>query len=124
MKRNALCDGVHAARQTGDRERLGPPGAGNQMINLNDKQNRPIQIVLSQDDLEEAIRTVVSELLSQREIESADRRITRAAARERLHVDDTTPWHWDKSGYLPAICIGRSVYYREMDVKKIEEGIA
>ena len=92
------------------------------MINLNDKQNRPIQIVLSQDDLEEAIRTVVSELLSQREIESADRRITRAAARERLHVDDTTPWH--KSGYLPAIRIGRSVYYREMDVKKIEEGIA
>lgn len=124
MKRNALCDGVHKASQTGGRERLGPPGAGNQMINLNDKQNRPIQIVLSPDDLEEAIRTVVSELLTQREVESADRRITRAAARERLHVDDTTLWRWDKSGYLPAIRIGRSVYYREIDVKKIEEGIA
>ena len=94
------------------------------MFNLNDKQNRQIQIVLSPDDLEEAIRTVVSELLTQREVERADRRITRAAARERLHVDDTTLWRWDKSGYLPAIRIGRSVYYREIDVKKIEEGIA
>ena len=95
MKRNALCDGVHNASQTGGRERLGQPGAGKQMFNLNDKQNRPIQIVLSPDDLEEAIRTVVSELLTQREVERADRRITRAAARERLHVDDTTLWRWD-----------------------------
>lgn len=94
------------------------------MFNLNDKQNRQIQIVLSPDDLEEAIRTVVSELLTQREVERADRRITRAAARERLHVDDTTLWRWDKSGYLPAIRVGRSVYYREIDVIKIEEGIA
>ena len=94
------------------------------MFNLNDKKNRPIQIVLSPDDLEEAIRTVESDLLTQREIESTDRRITRAAARERLKVGDTTLWRWDKSGCLPAIRIGRSVYYREMDVKKIEEGIA
>ena len=124
MKRNALCDGVHAARQTGGRERLGQPGAGNKMLNFNDKTNRPIQIVLSPDDLEEAIRTVASELLTQREVERTDRRITRAAARERLKVDDTTLWRWDKSGYLPAIRIVRAVYYRETDVKKIEEGIA
>ena len=94
------------------------------MININDKNNRTIQIVLSPEDLEQAIRTVVSELLTQREEERADRRITRAAARSRLHVDDTTLWRWDKSGYLPAIRIGRAVYYRESDIKKIEEGIA
>ena len=120
MKRNALCDGVHADRQTGGRERLGQPGAGNKMLNFNDKTNRPIQIVLSPDDLEEAIRTVASELLTQREVERTDRRITRAAARERLKVDYTTLWRWDKSGYLPAIRIGRTVYYRETNVKKIE----
>ena len=48
--------------------------------------------------------------------------ITKAAARERLKVDDTTLWRWDKCGYLKAIHIGRSVYYREADIKRLEEG--
>ncbi len=68
MKRNALCDGVHNASQTGGRERLGQPGAGKQMFNLNGKQNGPIQIVLSPDDLEEAIRTLVSEMLDEKQM--------------------------------------------------------
>ena len=42
MKRNALCDGVHKASQTGGRERLGDPGAGNNMNKQNDKENKTI----------------------------------------------------------------------------------
>ena len=59
---------------------------------------------------------------TKKEEESVDARITKAAARERLKVDDTTLWRWDKCGYLKAIHIGRSVYYREADIKRLEEG--
>ena len=92
------------------------------MFTLNENDQRTIQIVVSRDDLEEAIRTVVGEILTQKEEESVDARITKAAARERLKVDDTTLWRWDKCGYLKAIHIGRSVYYREADIKRLEEG--
>ena len=92
------------------------------MFTLNENDQRPIQIVVSRDDLEEAIRTVVGEILAKKEEESVDARITKAAARERLKVDDTTLWRWDKCGYLKAIHIGRSVYYREADIKRLEEG--
>ena len=42
MKRNALCDGVHEASQTGGRERLGSPGAGQHMNKHYKKENRTI----------------------------------------------------------------------------------
>ena len=92
------------------------------MFELNENDQRTIQIVVSRDDLEEAIRTVVGEILTEKEESSRDARITKAAARERLKVDDTTLWRWDKCGYLKAIHIGRSVYYREADIKRLEEG--
>lgn len=92
------------------------------MFTINENDQRTIQIVVSRDDLEEAIRTVVGEILTKKEEESVDARITKAAARERLKVDDTTLWRWDKCGYLKAIHIGRSVYYREADIKRLEEG--
>lgn len=81
-------------------------------------------IILTAPDLEKAIRDVVSDLLIKQEESQREAKLTRAAVRTRLHVDDTTLWRWDKSGYLKAIRYGRSVYYREADVKKIEEGIA
>ena len=92
------------------------------MITINENEKRNIQIVVNQDDLKEAFLSVVSELLAKKEEESRDSRITKAAARERLKVDDTTLWRWDKCGYLKAIHIGRSVYYKESDIKRIEEG--
>ncbi len=92
------------------------------MFTLNENDQRTIQIVVSHDELEEVIRTVVGEILTKKEEESVDARITKAAARERLKVDDTTLWRWDKCGYLKALHIGRSVYYREADIKRLEEG--
>ena len=92
------------------------------MFEINENDQRTIQIVVSRDDLEEAIRAVVGEILTEKEEASRDARITKAAARERLKVDDTTLWRWDKCGYLKAIHIGRSVYYREADIKRLEEG--
>ena len=45
MKRNALCDGVHKASQTGGRERLGQPGAGTNMNKQYNKENKTICIL-------------------------------------------------------------------------------
>lgn len=42
MKRNALCDGVHKASQTGGRERLGQPGAGQHMNKHYKKENKTV----------------------------------------------------------------------------------
>ena len=92
------------------------------MININDKENKQQLIVLNADDLEEVVRNVVGELLTEQKQAQADAKLAKAVVRERLHVDDSTLWRWDKAGYLKAIHIGRSVYYRESDVLKIEEG--
>jgi hypothetical protein len=77
---------------------------------------------MDRDDLEEAIRKVVGELIVQHEEQKKEVRITREAAKKRLQVGDTTLWRWDQSGYLKAIRVGRSVYYLESDVRRIEEG--
>ncbi len=93
------------------------------MINVNTKECKTIQIVMDRDDLEEAIRRVVSELIVKHEEEKKNVRITREAAKKRLQVGDTTLCRWDQTGYLKAIRVGRSVYYLESDVKRIEEGV-
>ena len=92
------------------------------MININDKENKQQLIVLNADDLEEVVRNVVGELLTEQKQAQADAKLAKAVVRERLHVDDSTLWRWDKAGYRKASHIGRSVYYRESDVLKIEEG--
>lgn len=81
-------------------------------------------IILTAPDLEKAIREVLSDLLIKQEESQRDARLTKAAVRKRLNVDDTTLWRWNKSGYLKVIKVGRSCYYSERDVRAIEEGRA
>ena len=84
---------------------------------------RDIQVVLSASELETVLRKVLSDLLSKQEEEKINNTmLSRNAVRDRLHVDNSTLWRWDKTGYLKAIHIGRAVYYKESDVKDIEEG--
>ena len=97
-------------------------------INTFDEQ-RTIQLVVSREDLEEIVRTVVSEVLDLKEqerqaLEEAkhDVRIIRTAAAERLHKDLSTLYRWEKAGMLHPIKIGRTVYYRESELKGIEDG--
>lgn len=81
-----------------------------------------IQLVLSASDLDTVVRNVVSDLLSSMEEKKKDELISRKAVNERLHVDNSTLWRWDKTGYLKAVHVGRAVYYHESDIIKIEEG--
>lgn len=88
----------------------------------NVESQRPV-IVIPADDLETAFRTVVSEVLKEKEEAEREANISRKAVRERLGVDSSTLWRWDKTGYLRAYHRGRAVFYHESDVKQLEEGI-
>ena len=81
-----------------------------------------VVLMVPQEELTEAIRSVVSELLAEREEKKNDALLTRKAVSERLNVDNSTLWRWDKANYLKPVRIGKAVYYRESEVKDIEEG--
>ena len=91
------------------------------MDNMNYPTGRNL-LLCSQEDLERALENVVLKCISKREISNPEVKLSREAVRQRLHVDNSTLWRWDKTGYLKAIHIGRAVYYKESDVKDIEEG--
>ena len=41
---------------------------------------------------------------------------------DKLGVDVSTLWRWDKTGYLKKIKVGNKIRYRESDVIKLMEG--
>jgi len=92
------------------------------MNNLFKTDSEHIVLMVPQEELTEAIRSVVSELLAEREAQKKDALLTRKAVSERLNVDNTTLWRWDKANYLKPVRIGKAVYYRESEVKDIVEG--
>lgn len=96
---------------------------------INDNNQQNIQFVLKRDDLEEVVRTVVSELLDEREQERQAReqlrlatKVARGATAKRLQKDLSTLYRWEQAGLLHPIRIGRSVYYLESEIQMIEEG--
>ena len=48
--------------------------------------------------------------------------LTAKECAERLSVDLTTLWRWDKTGYLRKVKIGKKIFYRGSDVAKLMEG--
>ena len=48
--------------------------------------------------------------------------LTAQETADKLDVDVSTLWRWDKSGYLKKIKVGRKIQYRESDVLKLMEG--
>lgn len=48
--------------------------------------------------------------------------LTAQETADKLGVDVSTLWRWDKSGYLRKIKVGNKNRYRESDVLKLMEG--
>ena len=48
--------------------------------------------------------------------------LTAQETADKLDVDVSSLWRWDKSGYLKKIKVGNCVRYRESDVLKLMEG--
>lgn len=80
-------------------------------------------LLVSAADLEDAFRTIVGEILRQRESEARECRLPRKEVVRRLKVDPSTLWRWDKEGYLKTVHQGRKVFYRESDVLELENGM-
>lgn len=79
-------------------------------------------LMVTGGELEEAFRTILSELLAERAAESQEMKIPRRDVARRLGVDPSTLWRWNKSGYHKPVRQGRKVFYRESDVIDLEEG--
>ena len=48
--------------------------------------------------------------------------LTAKECAERLSVDLSTLWRWDKTGYLPKVKMGKKIFYRLSDIQKLMEG--
>ena len=49
-------------------------------------------------------------------------RLTIKQVSQRLNVDPSTLWRWERDGYLIPTRLGRKVLYNESDIIAIEEG--
>lgn len=81
-----------------------------------------VQLVINALDLKEAFLQWSEEM---RQPVSEEKEETYLSAREtadKLGVDVSTLWRWDKSGYLKKIKVGNKIRYSESDVLKLMEG--
>lgn len=79
--------------------------------------------MISSEELKALISEAVKSAMIEKERdERSSTLISREAAAQRLNVDVSTLWRWNKSGYLKGRKIGRSVWYTESSLCQIERG--
>ena len=77
----------------------------------------------SYDELRAAVSTAVNAALDEREAKKATVLLSRKAVAERLHVNVSTLWRWNHSGYFRVTTkLGKKVMYSEEAVAKFEKG--
>lgn len=81
-----------------------------------------VQLVVNALDLREAFLMWSEEQRQKSEPTLSETHLSAQEAADKLGVDISTLWRWNKSGYLKKIKIGNSVRYRESDVLKLMEG--
>lgn len=90
---------------------------------LHEEQPQNPIYLIHHEDLKQAIReefrSVLQEYFAEKEKE---RYLSIKQAANRLGVDKSTLWRWDRSHYLVPTRVGKSVRYRESDIIAIEEG--
>jgi len=106
--------------------RAGSAGAtGNIMSNnVEDKlqTKQVIQYYLNKEDLETVLGTLVEGIISRYEVAKREPKLTIKQVSQRLSVDPSTLWRWERDGYLIPTRLGRKVLYNESDIAAIEEG--
>ena len=78
--------------------------------------------MISLEDLNAAVTAAVNAALDAREGARKKVMHSREAVADRLHVNVSTLWRWQHSGYLRVVKIGRRCWYHEDDVRRIETG--
>ena len=86
------------------------------------KTGANVQLVINALDLKEAFLQWSEEMRKITTVPKEESYLTAQETAEKLGVDVSTLWRWDKSGYLKKIKVGRKVCYRINDVIKLMEG--
>lgn len=81
-----------------------------------------IQLVINALDLKEAFLQWNEEMRQSDTEVKAELYLSAQETADKLGVDVSTLWRWDKLGYLKKIKVGNKVRYRESDVLKLMEG--
>ena len=89
--------------------------------NANVKSGSPI-LMVSAADLEEALRSILEEVVSTSNGEKDETLLTVRQAASLLGVDRSTLWRWEKEGYLKPVRIGRKVRYPMYAIEAIKKG--
>ena len=81
-----------------------------------------VQLVINALDLKEAFLQWNEETRQPDAERKAESYFSAQETADKLGVDVSTLWRWDKSGYLKKIKVGNKIRYRESDVLKLMEG--
>ncbi|MBU3836399.1 MAG: helix-turn-helix domain-containing protein [Candidatus Phocaeicola merdigallinarum] len=81
-----------------------------------------VQLVINALDLKEAFLQWNEETRQPDAERKAESYLSAQETADKLGVDVSTLWRWDKSGYLKKIKVGNKIRYRESDVLKLMEG--
>ena len=80
------------------------------------------QYYLNKEDLETVLGKLIVGIIERYEVAKREPRLTIKQVSQRLGVDPSTLWRWERDGYLIPSRIGRKVLYNESDIAAIEEG--
>lgn len=86
------------------------------------KDGANVQLVVNALELKEAFLQWGAEMRQPNTEAKAESYLSAQETADKLGVDVSTLWRWDKSGYLKKIKIGNKIRYRESDVLKLMEG--
>lgn len=80
------------------------------------------RVILSVDELNAIVKNAVNTALDSYKKGDEETLISRDAAAKRLGVDVSTLWRWNRSAYLKTVKIGRTVWYTEASIRRLERG--
>ena len=87
------------------------------------KEGANVQLVINALDLREAFMQWNEELKQSKPAEAKEESYLSAReTADKLGVDISTLWRWDRSGYLKKIKVGNKTRYRYSDIIKLMEG--
>lgn len=93
-------------------------------MNINDilKSGANVQLVVNALDLKEMFLQWSEEHNRNSVSVPKEKYLTAQEAAEKLGVDVSTLWRWDKTDFLKKIKVGKKIFYRESDILKLMEG--
>lgn len=86
------------------------------------KTSANVSFTISALDLREWMLELIEEQNKSSIPSTPEKYFTAKETADKLGVDVSTLWRWDKSGYLKKIKIGNKIRYRESDVLRLMEG--